>query len=82
MASTYTIYKTIAGDTWDLIAYQQLGDEKYMRELIEANPALSEILRFDAGTEIKVPVLPTETVENLPFWHSDDDNTIWAEEAE
>ena len=82
MASTYTIYKTISGDTWDLIAYKQYGDETYMRTLIEANPQLSETLRFDSNVEIKVPVLPTETSDNLPFWHSDDDNTIWGEEAD
>ena len=34
MASTYT---TIQGDTWDLIAYKLYGEEKYMKNLIEAN---------------------------------------------
>ena len=28
------IYYTIQGDTWDKIAWQELGDEKYMKELI------------------------------------------------
>lgn len=78
MASTY---KTILGDTWDLIAYKHYGSEKYMKNLIEANPKLSNVLRFDAGTEVTVPDLPTEKSTNLPFWHSTDDNSIWGEEA-
>ena len=34
MLGTYT---TIQGDVWDLIAYKLYGDEKYMKNLIEAN---------------------------------------------
>ena len=78
MASTY---RTILGDTWDLIAYKQYGAEKYMKNLIEANPKLSDIMRFDAGMEITVPDLPVAISSRLPFWHSTDDNSIWGEEA-
>ena len=67
------IYKTVSGDTWDLIAYQQMGHERYMKELIEANWALSEVLRFDAGTEIIIPDIPAQQDDNLPFWHNTDD---------
>lgn len=74
-------YKTISGDTWDLIAYNLYGDEKYMRNLIEANPKLCNVLRFDSGTEITVPDLPQENRDDLPFWHSTDDNSIWGKEA-
>lgn len=77
MASTYT---TTAGDTWDLIAYKLFGNERYMKNLIEANLQLTEILRFDAGTVITVPQIPAETNRTLPFWHSTDDYA-WAEEA-
>ena len=74
-------YMTVTGDTWDLIAYKQLGNEKYMKELIEANIEFSDVLRFDGGMEITIPDIPEETTSDLPFWHSDDDNSIWAEEA-
>ena len=74
-------YMTKTGDTWDLIAYQQLGNEKYMKELIEENLIYSSVLRFDGGTEITIPDIPEETTSDLPFWHSDDDNSLWAEEA-
>ena len=77
-----SIYTTITGDTWDLIAWKQLGSERYMGALIEANYPYAEVLRFDAGIKITIPDIPEETPDDLPFWHSDDDNTIWAEEAD
>ena len=76
------IYTTISGDTWDLIAYQQMGDEKYMKNLLAANLPLSEVLRFDAGTKVIIPDLTVETSDNLPFWHSTDDNSIWGAELD
>jgi hypothetical protein len=49
---------------------------------LEANLPLTEILRFDSGVEVTVPDIPEESADDLPFWHSDDDNTIWATEAD
>ena len=72
-------YKTVLGDTWDLIAYQQMGNEKYMKQLIEANWPLSDVLRFDNGTELIIPDVPVNAEDNRPFWHADDE-TVWAEE--
>lgn len=76
------IYTTVSGDTWDLIAYQQMGDEKYMKALLSANLALSEVLRFDGGTKITIPDIEVAASENLPFWHGADDNSIWGEELD
>ncbi|WP_285823966.1 tail protein X [Schaedlerella arabinosiphila] len=65
MASTY---ETKQGDTWDLMAYDLYGDEKYMRYLMEANLPLLDIMIFSSGVKIFVPDLPEETDEDLPFW--------------
>lgn len=69
MASTYT---TKQGDTWDLMAYDFYGDEKYMRYLMEANMPLLDIMIFSSGTVIQVPDLLEETDEDLPFWRVND----------
>lgn len=69
MASAYT---TKQGDTWDLMAYDLYGDEKYMRYLMEANFPLLDILVFSSGTVIHVPDLPEEADEDLPFWRVND----------
>lgn len=65
MAATY---ETKQGDTWDLMAYDLYGDEKYMRYLMEANLPLLDIMIFSSGVRIYVPDLPEETDEDLPFW--------------
>lgn len=70
MASTYY---TEQGDTWDKIAFSQLGDEKYMKQLIEANWPLISTLVFSAGTEINIPDISEKDTEGLPPWRSSDD---------
>ncbi|HJB94857.1 MAG TPA: tail protein X [Candidatus Mediterraneibacter intestinigallinarum] len=68
MAGTYN---TIQGDTWDLIAYKLFGSEKYMKNLIEANWPLLDVLIFPSGIELTVPDLPEEQDDDLPFWRND-----------
>ena len=72
MSKTYT---TIQGDTWDLIAYKLYGSEKYMKNLIEANWPLLEVLVFSSGTVINVPDIPEDSDEDVPFWRSNNDNS-------
>lgn len=67
------IYYTEQGDCWDKIAYNELGSEKYMGALIEANWPLIDVLVFSAGTEIIIPDLTETQTEDLPPWRSDDD---------
>nr|WP_325300165.1 tail protein X [uncultured Dysosmobacter sp.] len=66
------IYTTIQGDTWDSIAFKLFGSEKYMKDLIEANWPLLEVLVFSSGTEITVPDIPDEIDADLPFWRTED----------
>lgn len=66
-------YVTQQGDTWDLIAYKLFGEERRMKNLIEANWSLLDVLVFSAGTEITVPDLPEEVDADLPFWRAGTD---------
>lgn len=72
MSTTYT---TIQGDTWDLIAYKLYGSEKYMKNLIEANWPLLEVLVFSSGTVINVPDIPEDSDTDAPFWRSNKDDS-------
>ncbi len=65
-------YQTIAGDTWDSIAYEQLGSEKYMGLLMEANPELIAYVVFDSGVSIQIPEVPKEDVADSALWKDDD----------
>ncbi len=65
-------YQTKAGDTWDSIAYEQLGSEKYMGLLMEANPELIAYVVFDSGVSIQIPEVPKEDVADSALWKDAD----------
>lgn len=65
-------YQTKAGDTWDSIAYEQLGSEKYMGLLMEANSELIAYVVFDSGISIQIPEIPKEDVADSALWKDDD----------
>ena len=64
---------TEAGDTWDKIAYEQYGSEKYMEQLILANWDKLDVLVFSEGEEIILPELTDEELDDTPVWRSDSD---------
>ena len=65
-------YTTIQGDVWDLIAYKLYGDEKYMKNLIEANWKHIDVVVFSSGTVLNVPDIPEEEIEGVPPWRKGD----------
>ena len=65
------VYRTINGDTWDLIAYKIYGKEEYFHKLIRANLNLINISVFDSN----IPIICPEFIESeikdlskLPPW--------------
>ena len=65
MVNTYT---TIQGDTWDMIAYKQLGSTDYMDQLISANLEHVGKLLFPAGVTLRLPEITETASGNLPPW--------------
>ena len=66
LAKTYT---TRSGDTWDLIAYEQLGACNYVNLLIESNSQYVNTAIFSAGAVLTLPEITAENrTENLPPW--------------
>lgn len=65
MASTYI---TKSGDTWDIIAYNQLGSCKYTSLLMEANIDLLENAIFSAGCTLVLPEITANNSTNIPPW--------------
>lgn len=67
------IYRTIQGDTWDLIAfkvYRELGGESLCDKLISANTKYINMVIFPAGCELVIPDIDIPTVNTLPPWIS------------
>nr|UVX40298.1 MAG: baseplate wedge protein [Bacteriophage sp.] len=61
-------YKTIQGDTWDLIAFNQLGGEQYTHRLIEANFKYRDYVIFPANIELDLPEIETPVSTIVPPW--------------
>ncbi|WP_299573257.1 tail protein X [uncultured Leptotrichia sp.] len=64
------MYRTVLGDTWDLISYKVYGSEGYFHDLIRSNLRLIDIAIFDADVPIIIPEISEEVEddENLPPW--------------
>lgn len=61
-------YETVQGDTWDMIAKQVYGDEKYAGYLMESNRLLIDYLIFPGGVTLSIPELTEEQDTDLPIW--------------
>lgn len=68
----YTTYTTKTGDRWDLVAYQAYGDHTAMQGIMEANPTVPIPPPLDAGIQLRIPIIETQTTEVktqlLPPW--------------
>lgn len=64
-------YRTIQGDTWDLIAlrmYPKIGAEKLMDVLLEANPEHIHTVIFPANVILNIPEVDVPVISSLPAW--------------
>ena len=60
-------YSTVAGDSFDAIAFKLLGSEKYAVDLIRANPTYVQTFIFSAGVELTIPEIETPKQSVLPW---------------
>lgn len=63
-------YKTVQGDMWDSIAYQQLGSERYADKLMQLNQQYRDVYIFSAGVVLNLPEIERKasSADNLPPW--------------
>jgi len=65
----YVEYLTAQGDTFDLLALRNYGEEQLTSILIKENPDYADVLIFEQGVLLKIPVIENvETPETLPPW--------------
>lgn len=65
------VYRTVNGDTWDLISYKVYGKEQYFHKLIRANLNLIDVSVFNSNIPIICPeFIETEIkkLSKLPPW--------------
>jgi len=62
---------TMQGDVWDLLSWKIYGDEGFAHILLEANPNLRHIVKFEKPEVINVPDRPqarAQSSASLPPW--------------
>lgn len=65
------VYRTVNGDTWDLVAYKVYGSEKYFHKLIRANLNLIDVSIFSSNIPIICPEIIEPEIKDLsklPPW--------------
>ena len=62
-------YVTVEGDAFDALAFQVYKDEKMAHEIIKANPKHSDVLIFEGGVKLNIPLFEnSETPATMPPW--------------
>ncbi len=63
-------YRTVQGDTFDIVAYRVWGREHMAHLLMAANPAHADVLVFGPGVTLTIPDAQHATpVADLPPWY-------------
>jgi len=63
-----TNYKTVSGDTWDLISFKLYGDYSQLDELINANPDHTDVFIFPSGIDLIIPDRAERFDQSVPPW--------------
>lgn len=65
----YFNYTAKSGDTWDAVAFMAYKVERMSHHIIQANPQYIDVLTFDGGEVLKIPIVDElETPKTLPPW--------------
>lgn len=65
----YIKYTAQAGDTFDLLALRAYGDDKLASYIIQTNPDYSDMLIFEGGESLQIPIVDeAETEEAVAPW--------------
>lgn len=61
-------YRPNRGETWDMIAYREMGSEYYMQDLMDANPKYHGISIFEGTETLNIPHIGDEGSEYQAPW--------------
>lgn len=65
-------YKTVQGDTFDIVAFRQFGDEHLCGAVARANPEEMDALIFQAGLTLRLPEIKKAPKKApLPPWYGE-----------
>lgn len=61
-------YVTRQNESWDSISQDFYGTPHRMAELVQANPQYMDLLTFDYGVRLRIPLLEDRGSDSLPPW--------------
>ena len=65
----YNSVITVEGDSFDTLALEYYDDEMQASLIMAANPDYSDVLIFEAGVSLRMPIVEAvELPETLPPW--------------
>jgi len=68
MQKSEYVYQCSRGQTFDSVALELYGNEKYAEQLLEMNPAFAGRFVFEGGETLNVPVLEdTDRTTKAPW---------------
>lgn len=63
----YSLYITSQDETWDSVAYNVYGDSLLYAPIMEANRGYSDVLTFNGGESLQIPVRTSQVIVTTPF---------------
>jgi phage tail protein X len=57
------VYTCVAGETFDVVALNVYGNEKYACDILNANPSLCTIPFFTGGEKLNLPIVEIPEVD-------------------
>jgi len=61
-------YRTVLGDTWDKISFEQYDSYDHIEALMLANKEHMETVMFSGGVMLTIPDVTVKASTNLPPW--------------
>ena len=69
-ARKYYTHVTNENDTFDKLALDFYGEEKYSIFIMQMNPKHMGTIQFEYGVELMIPILEDKNTSSLPPWKS------------
>lgn len=63
----FNTYIASQDETWDHVAYNVYNDSLLFVEIMEANREYSDVITFEGGEELQIPVRTSTTIVTTPF---------------
>lgn len=65
----HLMYTTQKNDTFDSVALGMYNDEFFSQKIIDANMKHRNVITFDDGIKLIIPIIDKKDIATLPPWY-------------